>query len=290
MRRVAILGANGFIGSSLVKTFENNGFEVVAFTRTIEKSRFQLVQKVNLFDSESIRTALSEYKPEIVISTAWNTEPGKFWTSIENGKYQEATLNFAELSIKSGAKTFIGLGTVSEYGASPGKCDAAHSSLVATDLYSKSKIETGLKLKELGEFYGVKTHWARIFQAFGPNEKIERLIPALISNLRKGNEFSISTPNYILDWIHVSDIADAIYFMLQNELDHFTDIGTGLATSVLEFSTLLCKELGFDMDLLDFSNQSPGHEKIAVVDQSSELLKKGWKPTQSLATRVRGLY
>ena len=289
MPKIAILGTSGFIGSPITDAFETKGWEVISFSRTDSENLSRKEYLTDLFDEESLRTAISQSRPDVVLSTAWDTEHGKFWTNLSNVNYRDATLRFAELSFQAGVETFIGLGTMSEYGFSPGYCNADLSILVADDIYSKSKIETGLGLKEIGEKHGGLTHWARIFQAFGPKEKPERFIPGLIESLNEGKPFSIRTPNYEMDWIHTSDVALSILFMLENKLGHFVDIGTGIATSVLELSELICEEFGLDASLLDDSEQIPGHKKKAVVDQKSQLLAKGWRPTESLRNRVRSL-
>ena len=178
---------------------------------------------------------------------------------------------------------------MSEYGNSPGYCNADYSPLIGNDIYSSSKIETGLRLKQIGERFGGQTYWTRIFQAFGPSEKQDRFIPGLIANLRSGKQFSIRTPNFEMDWIHSADVASAMVFTLENNLSHFVDIGTGIGTSVKDLSELICEELGLDSTLLDFSGQIPGHEKKAVVDQNSQLLVNGWKPVESLRNRIKSL-
>lgn len=289
MPRIAILGASGFLGSQILSAFEAKNFEVVTFSRTQSANSLRKEILVDLFDEASLQSALSQTIPDIVLSTAWDTEHGKFWTNESNTAYREATLRFAELSFELGAETFFGLGTMSEYGTSPGYCNAEKSPLVESDIYSKSKIETGLELKHIGKRFGGRTHWARVFQAFGPNEKHERFIPGLISNLRDGKQFSIRTPNFEMDWIHSSDVASAVVFTLENKLNHFVDIGTGIGTSVKELSGLVCEEFEFDSSLLDYSGQIPGHEKRVVVDQDSQLLRSGWKPNESLRNRIRSL-
>jgi dTDP-6-deoxy-L-talose 4-dehydrogenase (NAD+) len=289
LSKVAILGANGFLGIPVVSAFEVKGWEVIAFSRNKKQRLFKQEVFADLFDEASLKSALSQTKPTIVLSTAWDTEHGKFWTNESNTSYKDATLRFAEISFEAGVETFIGLGTMSEYGVSPGFCNADVTPLVVNDIYSRSKIETGLRLKQIGEAFGRQTHWARVFQAFGPNEKSERYVPGLITSLRKGNEFSIRTPNFEMDWIHTADVASAIVFMIENELNHFVDIGTGLGTTVKELSELICEELDLDSTLLDYSGQIPGHEKKAVVDKRSQLLSLGWQPAESLRNRIKSL-
>ena len=289
MTRVAILGAHGFLGAPIASAFMKHGYEVISFSRNIQKDSLFQEYQANLFDSESLRFALTESKPNIVISTAWDTEHGKFWTSESNTEYRDSTLKFAELSFEIGAESFLGLGTMSEYGTNPGVCNAENSPLNSSDTYSASKIQTGSELKLIGERFGRKTNWLRVFQAFGPNEKAQRFIPALISTLRQQENFAIRTPNYEMDWIHTSDIAMATLFVLENQLSHFVDVGMGFGTTVKDLSELICAELDLDISLLDYSGQTPGHERKVIVDQNALLFSSGWSPAESLKSRINSL-
>lgn len=289
MPKIAILGANGFLGLPMSAAFIESGWDVAAFSRRKHPDLDVQEFEVDLFDEDTLKTALQLARPDVVISTAWDTEHGKFWTSDLNVKYRDATLRFAEICFESGVESFVGIGTVSEYGLKAGICNAEISPLVPNDIYATSKIETGLGLKEIGERFGARTHWLRIFQAFGPNEKSERFIPGLISSLTKGDKFSIRTPNFELDWIHTADIASAAVFIVENELRHFVDVGTGVATSVRDLSELICEKLNLDAALLDYSDQVPGHEKTVVVDPSSLLFSAGWSPSETLESRIASL-
>jgi dTDP-6-deoxy-L-talose 4-dehydrogenase (NAD+) len=289
MPKIVILGATGFLGSPIADLFETKGWEVITFSRNESARSMRREFLVDLFDEATLKLAISQVKPDVVLSTAWETEHGKFWTNESNIDYRNATLRFAELSFQAGVETFIGLGTMSEYGISPGYCNADVTPLISNDIYSKSKIETGLELKKIGETLGGKTHWARVFQAFGPNEKSERFVPGLITELQNETEFSIRTPNFEMDWIHTADVASAIVFMLENKVNHFVDIGTGEGTTVKDLSELICEEFGLNAKLLDYSGQIPGHKKKAVVHKDSQLLSLGWRPTESLRNRIKSL-
>jgi len=289
MQKIAILGASGFIGSPIADAFESRGWEVVLFCRTKSGTKTRQEYITDLFDEESLSRAICISKPDIVLSTAWDTEHGKFWTNESNFKYRDSTLKLAELSFQKGVETFIGLGTMSEYGASPGYCNASHTALIESDVYSKCKIETGVGLERIGNAYGQKTYWARVFQAFGPNEKPERYVPGLIASLKRGEKFSILNPNFEMDWIHTRDVASALVFMVENQLNHFVDIGTGVGTTVRELSELICQELELNSNLLDYSDQIPGHQKKIVVEKESELLSLGWKSAESLRNRIKSL-
>lgn len=288
-QKIVVLGAKGFLGLPIVRAFEAKGWEVATFDRSPTEESGRQAYLVDLFDEDSMNHALSKAKPNVVVSTAWSTEHGKFWNDESNLLYRDATLKFAELSFLKNVEMFIGIGTMSEYGKSPGLCNAEATKLIASDIYSKCKIDTGVELRRLGERYGQKTHWARVFQAFGPNEKPKRFVPGLISSLRAGERFSILNPESNMDWIHTADVASALVYMVEHELSHFVDIGTGVCTSVRQFSELICNELALDSNLLDFPNNPSQQSTTAVVDTKSQLLAHGWQPFRTLRDRVRSL-
>jgi nucleoside-diphosphate-sugar epimerase len=92
-----------------------------------------------------------------------------------------------------------------------------------------------------------------------------------------------------MDWIHTEDIASALAYTIENKLNHFVDVGTGIGTTVKGLSELICKELNLDSTLLDYSGEILGHEKKVVVDRQTQLLSHGWQPAESLNKRIRSL-
>lgn len=289
MSKVVVLGGNGFLGLPISELLKEHGHEVFVFSRKAPYRDSGKSLLVDLFDTKSLRQAMEFCKPEIVVCTAWDTEHGKFWNSSLNPKYQSFTLKFAELSFELGVSKFLAFGTMSEYGNDPGLCNSAESELIGTDHYSRAKIETGISLKALGDSFDRKTNWLRIFQAFGPNENPDRFIPGLISSVNSGKSFSIRTPNYVMDWIHSHDIASAVLYALEKDLDHFIDVGTGIGTSVKSISELVCETLNLNSSFLDYTSEIPNHRKTAVVSQASPLLLSGWRPTVSLKERIASL-
>ena len=286
--RLGILGGNGFIGKKIVEYFESKDWEIHIFSRRILQSP-RNHHFVDLFDAESLRKAILKCKPDLVINAAWDTTPGHFWNNFNNFEYDCASTNFAEICFQNGVGKFIGLGSVSEYGDSPGYCDAKTTPVVSTSNYAKAKIKSGQSLLKLGEKYGTRTHWMRIFQAFGEDEKSERLIPMLIRNLQNKNDFELKTPYSILDWIDTNDIASAIYFAQINLSNHYIDIGTGKGTSVIDFAHIICQQLNLDPDLIKYPTKNSSISKFAIVDSKSDLLVKGWKAEHSLEFRTKNL-
>ena len=285
MKKVAVLGASGFIGKPICNRLEQQGWQVARLSRVKSAG----MHPVDLFDEDSISEFLKLVRPNVVISTAWETENGKFWNKPTNDLYSLATIRFAEICFNEGVNSFIGLGTMTEYGYSPGKCNSEITPLEPLELYSQKKVEASFAIEKIARAYDSEFKWLRIFQAFGANEKKERFIPSLINTLGAEQFFSIQTPNNVLDWIHVEDIASALVFSISNGIEEYIDIGSGIGTSVRELSNMLCRALSLDSSLLKFSDQ-PGSPKSIYVDAESKLFQAGWRPEKSLSERLESLH
>jgi dTDP-4-dehydrorhamnose reductase len=87
MPKIAILGATGFLGSPIADLYEAKGWEVIAYSRTESASSGRQRILADIFNEESLRKALLKSRPNVVLSTAWDTEHGKFWTNESNIDY-----------------------------------------------------------------------------------------------------------------------------------------------------------------------------------------------------------
>jgi GDP-L-fucose synthase len=108
------------------------------------------------------------------------------------------------------------------------------------------------------------------------------VLPALIRRLvlaKKYNEPNVTiwgtgTPRR--EFLHVDDLADACYFLLQsyNEQD-IVNIGSGKDISIKELAELIAAEVGFDGQLVFDNNKPDGTpRKLMDVKKINEL---GWK-------------
>lgn len=289
MKTAAVIGASGFLGSQISKRLKNDGWNVVCAGRGNYEDVDNAFVTLDIFDEPGIDNFLLTYKPTLLISTAWETKPGEFWNKESNRIYASATTRLADRGYQLGVNHFIGFGTMTEYGYSPGACNAKITKLAPQDLYSETKSDTGISLKVIADSHGKNFNWMRVFQAFGQNEKENRFIPTLIMNLKAGKEFKVLSPNNILDWIHTEEIASVLSFCLSHNVLNYIDVGTGIPTSVSKISELICEELQLDTSLLDTTSQVNSTEKKIFVSQSSEIFNLGWKPQLSLRDRLRSL-
>lgn len=105
-----------------------------------------------------------------------------------------------------------------------------------------------------GRAYGVRTVALRFFNVYGPRQSLSNPytgVAAIFSSRLLGGrapevfEDGLQTR----DFIHVSDIAEAIHLALTRQAvgDVALNVGTGVATSVLDVAHILGEELGVDV-------------------------------------------
>jgi nucleoside-diphosphate-sugar epimerase len=264
-----LVGSNGFIGSQITKQLEGKRHRVVRVDSSYANGK-------GFFDHEAIEKLFLENSFDYVISTAWNTDLATYRRSSGNFEYSASTINLAALTKRFEVPKFLALGSAAEYGSMNFNCLAGDSELVSHDPYSASKIDTFKVIEALLKSSLTQFIWCRIFQPFGINQDSNRFLPYLISSLISDKEPVINHPNYSFDWIDTEDIAGAILYILEREIDGAVDVGTSDGITNLDLFHLLVrisgKKLGWTSPSLDET------AKGLVMSRDAILLKSGWRP------------
>lgn len=281
--RVLVVGG-GFLGAEIVSNLIESGFEVRKLSRNVS-SNFPCEQIIaDMQNPDSYSKVLSSWLPEIVIQTAWITNKETYRTSPLNSAYMRSTVKFAELSYLSGVQHFLILGSSAEYGNPTEPCNALTTPAKPIDVYGTKKLHTLQKLMKMSEKFSSRLSWARIFQPYGRNQDLARLIPYATRKLVAGQSFEVTNPNLILDWISSRDVASALTFAIKNSMDQVFDVGTSRPISVLEVLQTLAKILNVDSQLLNVDCNAPSSHRLfpVVVSKDSPLLRAKWRPKDDL--------
>lgn len=280
--KILIIG-NGFIANSIIHKLVSDNHELLVFSRTAREYIGCEQIQGDIFNFDQFRSVL-DWKPEIIVHTAWITTPGKYRNDPTNSDYAEFTVKLAMAIKGSAVKHLIVLGTCAEYGHQKVPSVAGKTRLTPNILYAEKKVEAFNATAALLRNEEVRFTWARIFYPYGPNQDPKRLIPFLISSLRKNDPVILADTTSIYDWITTRDIALAISWIIENEVPTEIDIGTSIGFTNLHILEELEK-------LLQIENQLPSHEthdfglnEVFVVGKNSPLLKSGWSPMDTLET------
>ena len=287
--KILIVGGNGFIGRAIFDRLSLDGHEVLKLDRKESAKNIPNTVFGDISNPLSYFEFLKRWKPEVVIQCAWVTGQKIYRDSQENRIHQENTIHFATDCINLGIRHFIGLGSCAEYGTTSAPCIAGITATVPNDLYGKSKLETFKSIQEITNGTDTRFTWARVFQPYGRDQDSERLIPWALNKLSAGEEIVLANPNTELDWISTRDIASAISWTISNNLPAVIDIGTSIATSVLDLLNNLAKILDANTALIKVepSNKLNQARNSLVVSSNSPLLANGWKADDLLSNGLR---
>jgi len=121
-----------------------------------------------------------------------------------------------------------------------------------------------------------------------PAALMRKLHEAKVNNLRYQEIWGTGNPRR--EFLHVDDLADAIWFFLENRLasGNMVNIGTGRDVSISDFASLMAKIVDFRGELVFNSEKPDGTpRKVLDVTKASSL---GWNSTIQLESGLRDTY
>jgi nucleoside-diphosphate-sugar epimerase len=308
MMRVLVTGANGFIGSHLVRACAARGDHVTALVRpTASTDRLANVasnlnvRRANLTTSTDIQNVFEECRPDLVFHAAAKTRiPAAADLSDAADSLHENVqilLNVlrAAASCVAPPGAFVRLGTIAEYGENPvpyveTQCEKPR------DSYGTSML-TGTKyLEMLRSRLPFPAVTARLSLTYGPGQTGQQLVPYLIDNLLNHRTAQIGRPEDARDLIHVDDVVRGLLLLGSDPLaaGPVVNISTGLPTKVREVALILQRLTETPAALLQFGTASgpaidlinhPGLMKSCYDWAPIVALEEGLKTTVDWARR-----
>ena len=236
-KNVFLTGCSGAVGSRLTLLLLNSGFKVNGVRsskpcKILDKNH--VCKEFNLLSSR-INLELAEFKPDIMVHTAWITTPGVFWESPANNKWVEASKKLIEEFSQSGGKYLVVTSTCAEYSWDTTLPLDESSKTSPQSRYGKSKLELFNWLSQ----QGVPFLWTRTFFQFGLNEPNGRLVPSLIDSLLAGKEFEVKNPNDIRDFVFIEDVVQVLFNLIYNHQLGVINVGTGIGIDIRFITELI---------------------------------------------------
>lgn len=284
MKRLLLTGANGFIGRHALPHLLSRGFEVHAVSsearETEEGVRWH---RADLLAREDVAELVREVQPSHLLHFAWDVTPGKFWTSVENLRWVEASLSLLQEFARAGGSRVVMAGSCAEYDWRYGYCSEFVTPLAPRTLYGAAKHSLQLITSSAASELNLSTAWGRIFFLYGPFEAPARLVPQVIRGLLARERVACTEGNQLRDFLYVEDVASAFAALLDSELTGALNIASGKPVSIKEVVTRIAGQLG-GRDLTDFGAlpASKDEPPVLVADVSRLKGELGWHPAFNL--------
>ena len=151
--------------------------------------------------------------------------------------------------------------------------------------------------------YRLPIYITHTMNVFGERQHPEKFIPMCIKKVRDNETVTVHADKTkkipgSRHYIHAEDVADAIYFLLTNELGDSIDFGGAKCPKFnivgseeidnLELAQIIADVQGKDLsyEMVDFHSSRPGHDLRYSL--SGEKMKKlGWQPSIKLTERIK---
>tara|TARA_X000000950_G_C13811974_1_gene618057 strand:+ start:431 stop:1348 length:918 start_codon:yes stop_codon:yes gene_type:complete len=233
IKKILIIGGNGFLGFNTAKALSKLNFKLVLLCKKRKKSlEIKGIKYIycDITNYQKLKKKINIKKDKIdcVINFSGNINHSN---KKENYKVHFiAFKHLLNIFKKKDLKLFIQAGSSAEYGncASPqkekAKCKPNSSYGLAK--YSASKL---LINKNYFKFVIL-----RLYQVFGPYQKIDRLVPFTINSCLKGKPFNCTEGNQKRDFLFVEDLTNLIIKIVKkkNFNSGIFNVGQGKPVSV----------------------------------------------------------
>ena len=272
--RVLVTGAAGFVGSHVTRRIVQEGHSVYAAIRpggsterlTDVLGRVSVVA-ADLRKENDVRELVAAARPECAIHLAWYAVPGKYWTASENLECVSMTLSLAQALSSAGCPRLVAAGSCAEYDWNYGYLSEDRTPLKPDSLYGACKNATREILESFCTHAGMQFAWARFFYLYGPGEAKERLVPSVILAMLRGQTAKCTEGEQIRDFLHVEDVASAVWALARSNLTGPVNIGSGEPVKVRTVVETLGKILrASDEIALGQCPSDPSEPPLLVAD------------------------
>lgn len=296
--KIYVAGHRGMVGSSIVRKLQKEGY-----TNIITKTSKEL----DLRNQRAVADFFATEKPDYVVLAAAkvggihanNTFRADF---IYENLMIEANVIHQSYVNKVQKLLFLGSSCIyPKFAPQPMREDALLTGVLeqTNEPYAIAKI-AGIKLCESYRLqYGCNFISAMPTNLYGPNDNYDlnnsHVLPALIRKFhtaKKEGKTSVEiwgtgTPKR--EFLHVNDLADACYYLLQNYSGiELVNVGCGEDLSIGELAMIVKEVVGYE-GKLHFDKTKPDGTPRKLMDVS-KLAAIGWKAKIGLKEGITGVY
>jgi nucleoside-diphosphate-sugar epimerase len=288
-KSVLVTGASGCIGRHIVPLLAEHGWTVHAVSRqgSLDISGVT-VHQADLLDPADRMRLVDAVKPSHLLHLAWYIAPGRWAAAPDNYRWVEASLDLVRQFREAGGERVVTAGSCLEYDWRYGYCSEERTPLVPHTFYGTCKAALSSVLQGYASTTGFSNAWARIFFLYGPHEHPDRLVAAVIRSLISDQPARCSHGEQVRDYLHVTDVADALMRLLESDVQGPINVASGRAVA-LKNIVLRIGELTGRSELIKLGAIPPASTDtpLVVADVTKLSTDLGWSPRISLDDGLR---
>lgn len=213
MKNVIVTGANGFLGSTLIKRLVDTGIKVLAIDVSFEPSHLpdtNLITKLETFITgvDDLAEKIPQGQYDAFYHFAWAGVNGVVKANpIAQIKNIEMSAICMSVCKQIGCKKFLCAGTIAEQSVNSLPYLEQTSGGM---MYGVAKHCTHLMLENYSKNIGQPFVWMQLSNIYGPGNKTGNLVSYTLGELFAGNSPAFGPANQPYDFVSVEDTIEAI--------------------------------------------------------------------------------
>lgn len=248
MKRIAIIGATGAIGTALLDACIRNQTEAYVLVRSDSKRKERIpvspfIHCISCSMEEMENLDISGFSPiDVFYYFAWAGTHGtearnEMNAQINNIKY---TIDAVHLAHRWHADTFVGAGTQAEYGRTEGIL-RPETPCKPENGYGMAKLCAGQMSRIECAKLGIRHVWGRIVSTYGPRDGDNSMVSCAIRSCLKNETPLFTKGEQLWDYLYSGDAGNAFYKMGESGKNgSIYVLGSGSTRTLREFIEIIC--------------------------------------------------
>ncbi|MBC8488272.1 MAG: NAD(P)-dependent oxidoreductase [Bacteroidetes bacterium] len=285
--KILVTGASGFIGRHLVERLLKNNVSVIA----LDKSNTDVLENfsgdlkiVKIDITQPFEPSDIEEDIDIVIHLAGIVGEEKCSNDIENAINVNVNglINVINSLNDTKIKKFIFISTANVYDLSNKMPVNENSAVLGDGIYNSTKLAGEFLVSGYCNKMKIPFNILRVSQLYGPYQPFGTVISDIIEKLLKSNLLKIKDPSVVLDFVYISDVIDAILFVLESDNNGIFNVSTCIPTELNEIIKMVAKILVKQHDVETHYDKDDMRNSRRCWIDNSKLKSLGWELRISL--------
>ena len=300
---VLVTGADGFVGSHLIKALLAAGHQVTG-TRlenrvpspVLEQAEYDRIRWVllDLHRADSVRDAIREEYDSVIHLAAVSgsrdagADKGYAWGVNAGGT---ARLLDALVHRSRDARVLV-VSSSMVYGEGQGRPITELDPTQPLSAYGATKLGMEICAQQFSREHGLSVIIARPWPHTGPYQQPGRQFPDWLARLRRGEtRVPFGDPEAMRDYLDVRDVVNAYLALIERgEASQIYNIASGNEFTFRELFERLARAFGVSAELTGNPERRRGwDEQYSVGDASKLKAATGWKPSYSIDQTFRDM-
>lgn len=278
IKKIVVVGGLGFVGRRLVDKLIEVGHEVAVIDKDSDTSflnpKAQFF-KIDINDKVSIFSAFNKFKPHSVFHLAaihyipyCESNPSEVFATNLGGLQ-----NIIKASEEVCVSKFVFTSSAAVYEISKDPL-TEKSNVTPVETYGFSKL-FGEKLIQNS---GLNYTTVRLFNVYGPGDKVAHVIPKIISGIKNKILIQLGDCSKARDFIFLDDVVSGLMIIENEETGLVINLGSGKSTTIKNIITSLEKITGSSINYTEDKTLFRKNDRDVLLCDNSMLKKYAWEP------------